>query len=238
MKTITVDFALPELNAEQQAQLDRLATLEAAERRRGVVGADTATSAEEDAEAAPRWRREILATLPAVQVLRFVVRKCNYLDRAHFYALWQEGREWYQAATGVTTDEAPPHTSAAHLRAFVYRRAEILAALERRGDGGGTTAYVCERTMIPYADYLAYMEGEDVPLVGEGAVWEESYLPPEWTSLGETDPAGAGGMAENVPVELLDLLEEATQTLNRGVLQTVPGFFAQTRQPWIVRKNG
>jgi len=238
MKTITVDFALPELNAEQQEQLERLATLEAAERRRGVDGTDMAESAEEGAGAAPHWRSEILATLPAVEVLRFVVNKCSYLDRAHYFTLWKEGREWYLAATGVETDESPPDTNAAYLRSFVYRRAEILAALERKGDGSGMTAYVCERTTIPYADYLAYMEGEEIPLVGDGAVWEESYLLPEWTSLGENDPAGAGGMAENLPVELFDLLEDATHSLNRGVLPTVPSFFAQTRQPWSVRKTG
>lgn len=237
METITIDFALPELSAKDREQLERLATLEAAERRKGVDGADMAASAEKGAEDDPRWRKEILASIPPVQVLRLTVGRCNYLDRGHYYDVWREGNEWYAQATGVDADAVPPDRQAVYLRMLVRQRAEILAALPRKGNEG-TTVYVCQRAFVPYDHLLAYEGDPDVGLVPEDVIWEEAYLPPEWTALGALEPASAGGMGEEMPVELFDLLVEATRKLNRGVLPTISAFFDQTRPLWSVRSGG
>lgn len=238
MKTIIIDYALPELSERDREQLDRLRTLEAAERRRTFGNGGNPSATENVGEEADSgWRSRILDTLPAVQVLRIGVRRCNFLDRGHYYQCWQEGKEWYLAATGAELEAEAPDSKAAHLRNMVHYRAEILAALDRKGDGG-RTVYVCERTLIPYAHLYAYDKEPELALVPEGAVWEEAYLPPEWSDLGATEPAGAGGMAEQMPVDLFDLLIDATRKLNRGILPSVPDFFPHERRYWTVKTSG
>jgi hypothetical protein len=208
---ITLSFTCERTQEQVEAEgkLDELAR-RALDHENGAAGAAAPPEDMEDWE--ERWKQE-RAKLPAWGRIRFAVRPCSYLDRAHYQRLVREGRRWYQDVTGGRDldeelgEEDPDYDELVYYRVLVYRRAEMLAAVGRQRTASGFR-YLAEVKPPPYAPTLAehlHNAGWDV--------WRGGFIPPAWTEL--------PGMME-MPQDLWTSWVDASRDLNAGVLPTVP----------------
>jgi len=150
-------------------------------------------------------RNELLKQIPPEEQLRFTVHAVSFLDRGYYAKLAQEGQEWFTQRTGQDIGSEFDDQELIYLRNIVYFRAEMLCAVDRE-KVGAEVRYKAERALVPY-----------------GAIpkWEAAFVPQEWVTL--------DGMAEKMPVELLDSWRDATRHLNAGVLSSIPDFLAVRR---------
>lgn len=171
------------------------------------------TQAGDDAKEILRQRRaELVGQLPEVTWMRVTVRELSRMDYAHYEALWDEGRTWFEEETGrEVTDELGEFTELGLLRRAVLLRAGMLASVRRTTDyRKGTTVY--------HGD-ICKVWADTVP--GPGEDWEASTIPPAWTTI--------EGMTGEMPYLLFGHWAEATHILNAGLLPLAPDFLAGTR---------
>ncbi len=196
-------------------------------------------------EAQETERRGLVVGLGEVGILRLTFHQASYLDRGHYFQLWEQGGEWFKELFGVEMgdrQEMEPYMG--NLRNLVHYRAEILASLPRSMDGG-VPRYMADLARVPYAKLhpdLATLEGDPAwpeastapvpPLedVLEGVTWEPVALPGEWTGMQE--------MADHFPPDLLDACVEAARRLNVRILPSVPDFLSPVRRRLIVKETG